>query len=198
MAISSMKTGLIKRSLLVGNTAFSPSSYESIATVTLGSSQSTITFSSIPADYTHLQLRVIAQNTENVTGEGNWTMNFNSDTTITNYRSHWARGNGSSIDAGNVQATNYYVYLGTIACSPSGQTSMFSSYTIDILDYANTNKTKVVRALGGTDLNGSGAYVGIYSSVWLSTSVITGITFRIPSGDQYRQNTQISLYGIKG
>jgi hypothetical protein len=169
-----------------------------IFSTTLTSSASTITFSNIPQTYTHLQLRVVAQNTENVSGEGNWTMNFNSDTTYTNYRSHWVRGNGTSLDSNNVQAVNYYVYLGTIACSPSTQTSIFSSYTIDVLDYKNTNKFKTVRTLGGTDLNGASSFIGLYSSVWLSTSAITGITFRIPSGDSYSANTQIALYGIKG
>ena len=46
MSISSVKTGAIGDSLLAGNAAYIPSSYESIATVTVGSGgTSTITFS---------------------------------------------------------------------------------------------------------------------------------------------------------
>ena len=60
MSISSVKTGAIGDSLLAGNAAYNPSSFESIATVTLGSSGA-VTFSSIPSTYKALQLRFMAK-----------------------------------------------------------------------------------------------------------------------------------------
>ena len=60
-----------------------------ISTTTLSTTATTVTFSSIPADYTHLQVRI--NWAENST---NWlAMNFNSDTTGANYKTHELQGN---------------------------------------------------------------------------------------------------------
>ena len=48
-------------SFLAGNAGYVPPSYESIQTTTLSSSQSTISFTSIPATFKHLQIRCIAR-----------------------------------------------------------------------------------------------------------------------------------------
>ncbi len=68
MAVSRVKTSSIlqgfpkSRSLLAGNAYFQPTAYESIATTTVGAGgTSTITFSSIPSTYTHLQIRGIGR-----------------------------------------------------------------------------------------------------------------------------------------
>jgi hypothetical protein len=174
-------------------------SYESIATVTVGGGgSSTITFSSIPATYTHLQIRLIAKTTTTGNGDDNFTFYFNSDTTYTNYRMHWLRGDGSTATAGNLQNPDYKIYTGTIPTSGAAQTSMFGAAVIDILDYANTNKYKTVRTLNGDSVNSTDGLVGLYSSLWTSTSAVTGFTFTIPAGTNYAQYTQIALYGIKG
>jgi len=80
MTISSVKTGAIGDSLLAGNAAFNPSSFESIATAT-GSGQTSVTFSSIPSTYKHLQIRIIARdNSGNGGGSGALRLRFNGDT----------------------------------------------------------------------------------------------------------------------
>jgi len=54
-----------------------------IATTTLGSAQSSVEFTSIPADYTHLQIRAITKDSRG-TAPNNVYMQFNADTS-TNY-----------------------------------------------------------------------------------------------------------------
>ena len=61
MAIRSLKTGTFTRSGMAGNPVIMPGSYESIASTTLSTDTSSITFSSIPNTYSHLQLRFMAK-----------------------------------------------------------------------------------------------------------------------------------------
>jgi hypothetical protein len=172
-----------------GAAAGAPGSYESIATVTVGSGGSaTIEFTSIPATYTHLQLRGIVKCTTNDDDLG---LRFNSDS-ATNYDGHRVYGSGSSASADSSITKSQWDFAGRTG---SG-TSNFGVSVIDILDYANTNKYKTTRALYGRDSNGSG-WAMFSSGLWRSTSAITSITF-VPSGGNFAQYTQFALYGIKG
>jgi len=169
--------------------AASTNSYESIATVTVGSGTAAdITFTSIPSTYTHLQIRGIANKSS--AGDVAMRMSFNSDT-ASNYTYHFLDGNGSSAIAGGTGNDLFDVFYPI-----STTASIFSGVIIDILDYANTNKYKTSRVLAGTDLNGSGRF-GLKSGLWMSTSAITSIKLN-PSSDNFAQYTQFALYGIKG
>jgi hypothetical protein len=77
----------------------------------------------------------------------------------------------------------------------AGYTNMFGAGVIDILDYANTNKYKTSRLLGGEDLNGSGR-VYLMSSNWQKTTAITQIDLSFETGN-CMQYSQFALYGIK-
>ena len=69
--------------------------YESISTVTVGTAQATISFTSIPSTYTHLQLRWMSKNTSadyGVRGQ------FNGDTAA-NYSLHGLYGTGATAGA---------------------------------------------------------------------------------------------------
>jgi hypothetical protein len=168
-------------------------SYESIATVSVSSAQSTITFSSIPATYKHLQLRGIArQNTGGGTGDQTVTFQLNSDTG-SNYTYHRLYGTGSSASAdGGASQSNLQ---GVYAAQAASTASVFAGSIVDILDYTNTNKYKVIRSLAGDDFNGSGTLL-FSSGVWLNTAAITTITLTL--GGNFTPNSSFALYGIKG
>jgi hypothetical protein len=89
-----------------GGAAASLTSYESIATVTVGSGGSAnVEFTSIPADYTHLQVRGIGRGTGAGTST-NVQFTFNSDTS-SNYSFHGLLGDGSTAFAeGNANQSN--------------------------------------------------------------------------------------------
>ena len=154
---------------------------------------STISFTSIPATYKHLQIRGIARSTINDTRD-DVLMRINSDTG-NNYAGHQINADGSSASAGTLGGTPpvnnlYPVYVtGSTATS-----SVFGATVIDILDYTNTNKNKVIRCLSGVDVNGSGNML-FRSGLWLNTNAITTITFSMSNFAQY---SQFALYGIKG
>jgi hypothetical protein len=160
-------------------------SYESIATVLVGSGGSTqIDFTSSPSTYKHLQLRAAAKGSINLFAP----IRFNADTTLANYRSHQLYGNGvtaTSSDEGN----NFYInnVLGT----------NFNGVIMDILDYQNTNKNKTVRMLQGVDNNGSGSIMFV-SGLWMNSgTAISSIRFTVNTGN-FAQHSSFALYGIKG
>lgn len=168
-------------------------SYESIATATVsGTSTNSISFTSIPSTFKHLQLRI----TQQTSAYDVWNLiQLNNDTTPTNYWSHRLFGVGSNppeIQAGN----NNYVYYEAVS---SHSTTSMAGQIIDILDYANTNKNKVIRHLSGHDNNGSG--ILWFGSVgWNSTAAINrlDITLFDSTGKTYAANSRFALYGIKG
>jgi hypothetical protein len=175
-------------------------SYESIATVSVGSGgQSTVSFTSIPATFTHLQIRGILRNTAGTASSNDLFMNFNSDTG-TNYRAYkqvggegtgtgFAAASGTSTAALNKIANAYFLNDGNTA-------SVYSAWVCDILDYRNTNKYKVTRSLNGQDLNGSGS-IRFFSGLWMSTSAITSIDLTVEGGNNFKQYTQFALYGVR-
>jgi hypothetical protein len=173
-----------------------PSAYFPIATTTLGSSALSITFSSIPATYTHLQLRMTGYNTSG--SDRSLAIYYNSDTGL-NYANHFMLTNGSSASAGGQTGRGQTFIFDDNAGQRgfNGDTLYRSTFIIDILDYANTNKNKTIRAIGGWDANGSG-HVGIGSSLWLSTAAINTLTLFLPYSTNFGPATIASLYGIRG
>jgi hypothetical protein len=170
-------------------------SYESIATTTLGSSSATITFSSIPATYTHLQIRGITRCTKADTSSENVVVALNSDSTYTNYRTHYLDGDGTGVAVGALQVSAFYSNAG-LTISNNATANVFSATIIDILDYTNTNKNTTVRVLTGIDTNGYGQ-VRLASSLWLNTSAVNALTFNPRSAGDFAQYSQFALYGIK-
>jgi len=183
--------GAITAGLFSAGVASSTNSYESIATTTLGTAASVITFSSIPATYKHLQIREISQ--INVAGASKDVyMRFNSDTGA-NYSMHVLYGNGTSaLATASTSAT--YAELATTGTTAGA--SVFSGGVIDILDYADTNKYKTSRSIVSWDGNGTGV-VFFYSGNWRSTSAISTVTLTASTGS-FTANSSFALYGIKG
>jgi hypothetical protein len=194
VAITSIKTGssftnLVKyNDFLAGNAAFSPSSYESIASVTANSG-TTATFSSIPSTYSHLQIRGYGARNG---GNGGLALRFNSDSGA-NYAVHYINGSGAAVGAFGDTAQNYLLYLGEVPPS----TFDYKGVTIiDIIDYASTTKNKTVRSFSGNDRNGTGGDIRLSSGVWLSNAAVTSVTISL-QGDTFATST-FALYGIKG
>jgi hypothetical protein len=173
---------------MVGNPVIMPGSYESIASASGTGSSGTITFSSIPSTYTHLQIRAIGRNSYPAT---QFNTRFNSDTGA-NYAWHTFYGTGAATaGSGSASAT----LIGTYGLSYSSLTSgIMSSHTIDILDYANTSKYTTTKTLGGYDANGSGEF-GFFSGLWMNTAAVTSIDLIAASGN-WTTDTRFALYGI--
>ena len=177
--------------------ALNATSYESIATVTVGAGgSSSITFSSIPSTYKHLQVRAITNATKSgASGADSIELTLNSDATAS-YSAHRLFGDGSGTTADGFSSINYS-YIGVMPETVSS-VSYYYAMVLDILDYANTSKYKTIRSLSGYDANGSGR-VGLFSGSWQSTSAVSTITFYPDNRSAlFSQYSSFALYGVKG
>lgn len=191
----SLTNGRTYSSFLAGNPTYVASSYESIATASGTGSSDTITFSSIPSTFKHLQLRLLVKNSNAGAGNSLGIVRFNSDTAA-NYAYHLLYGDGTSAAVLAGATVNGIRIAGTDVTSTSGY---YGVGVLDILDYASTTKNKTLRGLSGADGNvGGGAfYLGVSSGLWMNTTAITSVSIINSSGSAFTTASTIALYGIK-
>lgn len=172
-----------------------PSAYELIESVTVGAGgAASVTFSSIPSTYKHLQIRAIARSDYANSGYGHILARFNSDSGSNYVQYHILSGDGSSASSAS-GGTGNRAFLGIPGPSANDTANVFMGTVVDILDYANTSKNKTTRSLSGSDFNGSGR-VCLISTMWMSTDAISTILL-YPYEGNWVQNVSFSLYGIK-
>ncbi len=165
------------------------SSYESIATASGTGSSGTITFSSIPSTFAHLQIRAI----NNDTAGYFFYLQFNTDTTA-NYTIHQLIGNGTTASAYASSTPSTYIFGGVAGYATS---SLVAPAIVDIFDYTSTNKNKSARILTGFDSNGTyTGYVEFNSGVWMnSTTAINRIDIKMTGN--FSTSAKFALYGVK-
>lgn len=207
MGIRSLRTASIstgvKRSKVWDQSAvvIPLSSFESIQTVTLTGSQSTVTFSSIPSTYKHLQIRAIARTNRTNYSVEQVFMRFNSDSG-SNYTGHQLGGDGGSPYAFSTSAPSTYMLVGQIGTSIAGADTS-GIFITDILDYTSANKNKTARTLAGVHPSAaiSGTVYGattLSSGLWMnSATAVSSITFSTELGGNFTSGS-FALYGIKG
>lgn len=153
--------------------------YEAIATTTLGSAATSVTFSSIPSTYTDIII-VVSGTTASGTGI---SLRYNSDTG-SNYSDTYVYGNGSSAISGRNTGQNvgYVGYLNT------GQ----GDSIIQVMNYANTTTYKTAIGRG----NQAGVLTVARVMLWRSTAAISTITIGTDTAINISSGTTFSLYGI--
>jgi hypothetical protein len=159
--------------------------YEPIASTTLTTATSTITFSSIAASWT--DLRVVLKDIYATGNSGYPYMQFNTDTSgsSTNYSHTYVYGDGSA--AGSSANTNYS-FIGT------RDPANLAFRTYDVFSYAgSTYKTTLMSS--SSDQNGSGN-ARLSVGLWRSTSAITAVTLTNTVGN-FATGTTAALFGIK-
>lgn len=160
-----------------------PATYEPIATTTLGSAASSITFSSIASSWTDLRLVLAGL----ATADLNAHFRFNSDTG-SNYSYTYVYGDGSAAASGVLSNfTRIQPYDSVYSSTPS-------LITLDVFSYAgSTFKTSLMTQ--SNDKNGSGT-VSRTVGLWRSTSAITSCSITA-STSTFNTGTTATLYGIK-
>jgi hypothetical protein len=162
------------------------STYEKIATNTLGSAATSVTFSSISGSYTDLVLVVNwAQS-----AVGSVFIRFNSDSG-SNYGTTELYGNGSSALSDRISLTQAYWGYNVFP-----NTTFAGNSIMSIQNYSNTTTYKPFLARTNAT---SGSYPGAaaYACLWLSTSAITDILLDIDGSATYATGSTFTLYGIK-
>ena len=160
-----------------------PTTYEPIATTTLGSAQSNITFSTITSAYTDLRIVWVG-----TSPSAKPSIQFNNDT-ANNYSFTYVYGDGSAATSGR---TNNTARIFTVASQSNTIPSMI---TLDIFSYTgSTFKTSLMTV--AMDFNGTG-YIEKTVALWRSTSAITTIKLFDLFGGNLNSGTIATLYGIK-
>ena len=159
--------------------------YTPLATTTLGSAASSVTFSSISGSYTDLVL-VIMEKIDNSSASF-LGMRFNSDTG-SNYSVTRVFGNGTSATSDRYSSQTSMDIL-----FPNVNTdTAFSISFVNIMNYSNATTYK-------TALNrwGSNTYTLAGVGLWRSTSAITSISLgHFASAFNIVAGSTFSLYGI--
>jgi hypothetical protein len=164
-----------------------PTTYEPIATTTLGTAAANITFSSIPATYTDLKIVLVANN--NTADWGFFRINGD---TGTNYSFTQLSGDGSSAASSQTSTVSYGAWENVNGIINTANTFQMSIF--DFFSYGgSTNKTVLVET--ARDRNGSGN-VARYVNLWRNTAAITSVLL-YPNSGNFIAGTTATLYGIK-
>ena len=168
--------------------------YESIASYT-GTGQATITFSSIPTTFQHLQVRMITRLSSSSTTDV--YMRFNGNSSAVYNEGHIRGAAPGTVGAYNVADSTYFTALQSTG---TGSTSdLFGVAIIDIFNYNRSNAHKAIRSVyGNCHLATSNGQVRFSGGLFASQTAITSIVFTDSNAGNFLTGSQISLYGIRG
>lgn len=165
--------------------------YELIASQTLGSSAASVTFSAIPGTYTDL-LAVLSVRMDTNIGPSN---QFDTDLYLrpngstTNLSSRVLYGNGSFVGSGSPSTIRGSITL------PRATSNTFASNEFYIPNYAgSTNKSVSVTAVNESN-NANDVYAQLTAGLWSSTAAITSLEF-VPYTGSFVSGSSFYLYGI--
>jgi hypothetical protein len=154
--------------------------YTPLATVTLGSSASSVTFSSIPATYRDLilvgDLILSTSNAQQI------RIRFNGDT-------------GSNYFTVNMGATTTtFSQTSTLSAGRIGQAynGSRSTHILNLMDYSATDKHKTGTARGDNASN----RIEALATRWANTAAITSMTVIIEDASNFAAGSTFNLYGV--
>lgn len=161
-------------------------SYVALATTTLSSAASSVTFSSIPATYKDL-IVVIAGGTNESGSESSIALRVNGDTG-SNYSWIYAWGTGSSTASG--ASGDSRIFMGRL---PGSAVTTPGNIILQIMDYSATDKHKTTLSRA----NNPATIAGMFAGRWASTSAVTSVSLsRYDFANGFTAGTTLSLYGI--
>ena len=165
--------------------------YIKIASSTVGSGGvASVTFSSIPATYTDLCLKISTRSSASgAGGSGVWdfaTIKFNGSST--NYSERFVYGDGTTAASGSASALDFWTDYSAATASTFGSTEIY------IPNYTSSNY-KCVSVDTVAENNGTNAFEGLNAGLWSDTAAINSIVFTPGSGSWVQYST-FTLYGI--
>jgi len=169
-----------------------PATYTLIASNTLSSTASFVTFSSIPATYTDLVFRISSRNDTAAT-YGDIAFRFQNDQGAF-YGSTIMRGNGSA-----ASGVRYFSVDSVVAdwsqAANNATASTFGSTEIYIPSYLSS-MNKVSSVFGAGENNATSAGIAATAGLYTKTTAITRIDI-LGGGGSFVSGSSFFLYGIK-
>ena len=160
--------------------------YVSIASQTLTSAVTNITFSSIPATYTDLVLVISCAQSA---GGGGLRFQLNSDTGSNYSTTELGSYEGTAYTAHPANATGGYITYNT-----GVPVNQFAASTINFMNYSNSTTYKII--LGSfANASDNGRGIDTTTNLWRNTAAITTIKMFL-SANNFPVGSTFSLYGI--
>lgn len=152
---------------------------------------SSVTFTSIPQSYTDLVVK-LSTRTDQGSGPDYVYLQFNGNTSTSNYQGIFLRGNGSTVASSSNTAEGK---IRAAITTTSGETaSTFSNCEIYIPNYTSSNN-KSTSSDWVPENNATATFMGITAGLWTQTSAITSINLA-PSSGLFVQYSTFYLYGV--
>ena len=163
--------------------------YKLIASSIVGSSgAASITFSSIPQDYTDLAIRISCRTNGASLGDG-FTIALNGSTA--SFTSKSVFGDSASARSSTGTTAGVGVVAGT-----SQAANIFAATDVYINDYSSSNFKPILTQNANDSNTTLQAYVFQDGKLWSNTAAITNFTLT-PGAGSWVQYTSVHLYGIK-
>lgn len=163
--------------------------YVSIQTHALTSATTSITFSSIPSTYKHLQIRGMyltsAQYPDGL------RIRINGDGTANKYNANYMYNTGSGASTSISDTSSNYI----LAAGNRGNTTFPSVFLCDFNDYTSTSKLKSGHIMQGLAIDNADRISLMASFSFESTSAISSIELYVATGN-INANSHFALYGI--
>lgn len=172
-------------------------SFEAIATINVTSGVNSVTFSSIPATYKHLQVRCLLR-TDGSVGGNTPLIRMNGETS-TVYSGFGEFGNPSA------SSTTYYTIINSGQtyiqppnyCIPdaSNPANTFGICNFEISDYASTSKHKAFSGFVGWTGSSGGYRIGYFGGHCARTQAVSSLTIFATSSANFVSGSVFALYG---
>lgn len=174
--------------------------YELIASTTVGSDTTTVTFSSISSNYTHLILMGIAR-TGGANTNGSFQLRWNGGTSTDTY--------GAKQQMYKITSTSTYGNSGTISqngayvavCGNSATSTTYGHFRVFIPNYRETNKYRGAFANCGYDTNtvsNGGLDDGTITTNGMTSSTSAALlSLEMYSASNIMAGSRFNLYGVQ-
>lgn len=174
---------------------FTAGTYDSIATVYGTGSSGTVSFTSIPTTYKHLQIRGIAR-TDLAGSFPALSVRLSGNNGSSSYGYQRLYGTGGASALADASGAGTDAYMLTVSADALAS-SIYGGFVLDIVDYKDTNKNREMKSLSGANGNGSGNAMVVAGTCY-SNDAVTSISIIAGAGQNIKTFSQFALYGIQG
>ena len=163
-----------------------------ISSQTLASSAASVTFSSIPATYTDLVLRVSARTGSSGSAIDRIQIQFSGISS--SYSRTVLIGNGSAASSSRATSATYGLASGAEGASATSNT--FGNTEFYIPNYTGS-ANKVFSSFGVSETNATAAEIGVMANLLSNTSAVNKIDLYSDDGSSFVSGSSFYLYGLK-
>jgi hypothetical protein len=170
--------------------------FELIASVTVSTPQSSVSFTSIPSTFTDLSVKYSSRGTGSY-GYANVKVSFNGTPSGTAYSGRLVAGYTTGVLSQSSSSADSFIF--TYSDGANATANTFSNGEVYVPNYLSSNN-KSISADSVTESNSGAAYIatqGLGAGLWASSSAINRIDLTTYDGDNFVANSTFYLYGVK-